>query len=78
MGLNAPAPSTACFLCNLHSLPPPTLLPLWRLSLALSHSQAYGSKGVGEIPGNATLTIDVELLSIKQSVFGSRVKLVEG
>lgn len=41
-------------------------------------SQAYGSKGVGEIPGNATLQIDIELLSIKQSVFGTRVKLVEG
>jgi FKBP-type peptidyl-prolyl cis-trans isomerase len=40
--------------------------------------QAYGSKGVGEIPGNATLQIDIELLSIKQSAFGSRVKLVEG
>jgi hypothetical protein len=40
--------------------------------------QAYGSKGVGEIPGNATLQIDIELLSIKTSPFGSRVKLVEG
>lgn len=40
--------------------------------------QAYGDKGVGEIPPNATLQIDVELLSIKQSAFGSRVKLVEG
>lgn len=40
--------------------------------------QAYGSKGVGEIPPNATLQIDVELLSIKTSAFGTRVKLVEG
>lgn len=58
------------------------------LSLTLPHldpapnwfvvPQAYGSKGVGEIPPNATLTIDLELLSIKQSVFGTRVKLVEG
>jgi len=40
--------------------------------------QAYGSKGVGEIPPNATLTIDIELLSIKQSAFGTRVKVVEG
>lgn len=39
---------------------------------------AYGSKGVGEIPPNATLTIDIELLSIKQSAFGTRVKVVEG
>lgn len=39
---------------------------------------AYGDKGVGEIPPNATLQIDVELLSIKQSAFGTRVKLVEG
>lgn len=39
---------------------------------------AYGSKGVGEIPGNATLQIDIELLSIKTSAFGTRVKLVEG
>jgi hypothetical protein len=41
-------------------------------------AQAYGEKGVGEIPPNATLQIDVELLSIKQSAFGTRVKLVEG
>jgi FKBP-type peptidyl-prolyl cis-trans isomerase len=39
---------------------------------------AYGSKGTGEIPPGATLTIDVALLSIKTSPFGSRVKLVEG
>eukprot|EP00892_Ulva_mutabilis_P010647 jgi/Ulvmu1/7955/UM004_0188.1 len=30
---------------------------------------AYGDKGVGEIPGGATLDIEVELLSIKVSVF---------
>lgn len=39
---------------------------------------AYGSKGVQEIPPNATIEIDVELLSIKQSPFGSPVKIVEG
>lgn len=39
---------------------------------------AYGPKGIGEIPPNATLQIDIELLSIKTSPFGSRVKLVEG
>ncbi|XP_048503895.1 peptidyl-prolyl cis-trans isomerase FKBP16-4, chloroplastic isoform X3 [Beta vulgaris subsp. vulgaris] len=39
---------------------------------------AYGSKGVQEIPPNATIELDVELLSIKQSPFGSPVKLVEG
>ncbi|KAM7265032.1 hypothetical protein ACFE04_002715 [Oxalis oulophora] len=32
---------------------------------------AYGSKGVQEIPPNATIELDVELLSIKQSPFGS-------
>ena len=40
--------------------------------------QGYGSKGIAEIPGNATLELDVELLSIKSSPFGSRVKVVEG
>ncbi|KAH9674897.1 peptidyl-prolyl cis-trans isomerase FKBP16-4 [Citrus sinensis] len=39
---------------------------------------AYGSKGVQEIPPNATIEIDVELLTIKQSPFGSPVKIVEG
>ncbi|XP_047340414.1 peptidyl-prolyl cis-trans isomerase FKBP16-4, chloroplastic [Impatiens glandulifera] len=39
---------------------------------------AYGSKGVQEIPPNATIELDVELLSIKQTPFGSPVKIVEG
>ncbi|KAF5747848.1 FKBP-like peptidyl-prolyl cis-trans isomerase family protein isoform 1 [Tripterygium wilfordii] len=39
---------------------------------------AYGKKGVQEIPPNATIELDVELLSIKQSPFGSPVKIVEG
>ncbi|URD86714.1 GDSL-like Lipase/Acylhydrolase [Musa troglodytarum] len=39
---------------------------------------AYGSKGVQEIPPNATIELDVELLAIKQSPFGSGAKLVEG
>ncbi|XP_017699049.2 peptidyl-prolyl cis-trans isomerase FKBP16-4, chloroplastic isoform X2 [Phoenix dactylifera] len=39
---------------------------------------AYGSKGVQEIPPNATIELDVELLAIKQSPFGSSVKLIEG
>lgn len=39
---------------------------------------AYGSKGVQEIPPNATIELDVELLTIKQSPFGSPVKIVEG
>ncbi|RZC90917.1 hypothetical protein C5167_028750, partial [Papaver somniferum] len=30
---------------------------------------AYGSKGVQEIPPNATIELDIELLSIKQSPF---------
>ncbi|KAL6133514.1 hypothetical protein ACLB2K_065749 [Fragaria x ananassa] len=38
---------------------------------------AYGSKGVQEIPPNATIELDVELLAIKQSPFGSPVKIVE-
>ena len=40
--------------------------------------QAYGEKGIGEIPPNATLDIDVQLLSIKSSSFGYQTKLVEG
>ncbi|KAL6336708.1 hypothetical protein AAG906_036022 [Vitis piasezkii] len=39
---------------------------------------AYGSKGVQEIPPNATIELDVELLAIKQSPFGTGVKIIEG
>ncbi|KAF3654098.1 hypothetical protein BC332_22814 [Capsicum chinense] len=39
---------------------------------------AYGKKGVQEIPPNATIEMDIELLSIKQSPFGTPVKIVEG
>eukprot|EP00262_Sarcandra_glabra_P016114 TRINITY_DN512_c0_g1_i1.p1 TRINITY_DN512_c0_g1~~TRINITY_DN512_c0_g1_i1.p1 ORF type:complete len:229 (-),score=39.64 TRINITY_DN512_c0_g1_i1:84-770(-) len=39
---------------------------------------AYGSQGVQEIPPNATIELDIELLAIKQSPFGSGVKLIEG
>ncbi|XP_009623509.1 peptidyl-prolyl cis-trans isomerase FKBP16-4, chloroplastic [Nicotiana tabacum] len=39
---------------------------------------AYGKKGVQEIPPNATIEMDIELLSIKQSPFGTAVKVVEG
>ncbi|XVE61587.1 hypothetical protein DITRI_Ditri06bG0052500 [Diplodiscus trichospermus] len=39
---------------------------------------AYGKKGVQEIPPNATIELDVELLSIKQSPFGTPVKVIEG
>ncbi len=46
--------------------------------LLVPPSLAYGDKGVGEIPPNATLTIDVQLLSVKQNAIGTRVKLVEG
>ncbi len=40
--------------------------------------QAYGNKGVGEVPPGATLFFDVELLSIKTNPLGSRVKVIEG
>ncbi|KAK2401129.1 hypothetical protein P8452_07902 [Trifolium repens] len=39
---------------------------------------AYGSRGVQEIPPNATIEMDIELLAIKQSPFGTAVKIVEG
>ncbi|KAL8516788.1 hypothetical protein ACS0TY_015155 [Phlomoides rotata] len=39
---------------------------------------AYGSKGVQEIPPNAIIEMDIELISIKQNPFGSAVKLIEG
>ncbi|EOY08049.1 FKBP-like peptidyl-prolyl cis-trans isomerase family protein isoform 2 [Theobroma cacao] len=39
---------------------------------------AYGKKGVQEIPPNATIELDVELLAIKQSPFGTPVKVIEG
>lgn len=35
-------------------------------------------QGRGEIPPNATLSLDVELLSIKKDARGYQVKLVEG
>lgn len=40
--------------------------------------QAYGKKGMGEVPPNQTLDIEVELLAIKEGPWGVRVKLVEG
>ncbi|BBN14502.1 hypothetical protein MPTK1_6g12290 [Marchantia polymorpha subsp. ruderalis] len=46
--------------------------------LILPPELAYGDKGVQEIPPNATIEFNVELLSIKQSPFGSAVKVVEG
>ncbi|KXZ50717.1 hypothetical protein GPECTOR_15g401 [Gonium pectorale] len=39
---------------------------------------AYGNLQVGEIPPNSTLTLDIELLSIKTNPLGYRTKLVEG
>ncbi|KAG8080971.1 hypothetical protein GUJ93_ZPchr0007g5184 [Zizania palustris] len=39
---------------------------------------AYGKKGVQEIPPNATIELDVELLSVKQNSFGTPVKIIEG
>ncbi|PNW70762.1 hypothetical protein CHLRE_17g733250v5 [Chlamydomonas reinhardtii] len=38
----------------------------------------YGNLQVGEIPPNSTITIDIELLSIKTNPLGYRTKLVEG
>ncbi|KAL3680573.1 hypothetical protein R1sor_023529 [Riccia sorocarpa] len=46
--------------------------------LILPPELAYGDRGVQEIPPNATIEFNVELLSIKQSPFGSAVKVVEG
>ena len=40
--------------------------------------QAYGKKGIGEVPGDATLEFDVELLSVKTDAIGFRTKIVEG
>jgi len=40
--------------------------------------QAYGSKGRGEIPADATIQINVELLSIKTNPLGYRTKIIEG
>ncbi|EEE66711.1 hypothetical protein OsJ_23382 [Oryza sativa Japonica Group] len=39
---------------------------------------AYGKKGVQEIPPNATIELDVELLSVKQNSYGTPVKIIEG
>eukprot|EP00475_Leptophrys_vorax_P037841 TRINITY_DN65801_c0_g1_i1.p1 TRINITY_DN65801_c0_g1~~TRINITY_DN65801_c0_g1_i1.p1 ORF type:complete len:242 (+),score=13.84 TRINITY_DN65801_c0_g1_i1:50-775(+) len=40
---------------------------------------AYGSRGVQEIPPNATIQLNVELLAVKpKNAFGTQVKLVEG
>jgi FKBP-type peptidyl-prolyl cis-trans isomerase len=46
--------------------------------LSLPPALAYGDRGTTEIPPGATLDIEVELLSIKDSPMGFQVKLVEG
>ncbi|CAG9467169.1 unnamed protein product [Pedinophyceae sp. YPF-701] len=47
-------------------------------SLLVSPELGFGSKQVGEVPPNSTLTLDLELLTIKKSAQGYRVKIVEG
>ena len=63
---------------SLNSTPLPPLSALGQRRLIVPPSLAYGDKGIQEIPPNATLEFDVELLSIKSSPLGSRVKLIEG
>lgn len=46
--------------------------------LLVPPSLAYGKKGYGEVPGDATLEFDVALLSIKKNAIGTAVKLIEG
>ena len=46
--------------------------------LIVPSALAYGERGYGEIPPNAELVIDVQLLSIKKNAIGTQVKLIEG
>jgi len=46
--------------------------------LVLPPALAYGDKGVDEVPGNAAVDVEVELLSIKTSARGYQVKAGEG